>query len=72
MPVPKKRHSNCRQGKRRASNYRLTPLASTRCPACGAATLPHHVCSACGSYKDRQVKKIKDKSAKKAKGKEKE
>ncbi|MFA4844898.1 MAG: 50S ribosomal protein L32, partial [Candidatus Margulisiibacteriota bacterium] len=36
MPVPKKRHSNIRQGKRRFSNYRLKPFSLSKCPQCGA------------------------------------
>ncbi|MFH1683535.1 MAG: 50S ribosomal protein L32 [Candidatus Margulisiibacteriota bacterium] len=61
MPVPKKRHSNVRQGKRRFSNYRLSAKTLSRCPACGAPALPHHACPACGSYKGRQAIKIKQK-----------
>jgi len=58
MPVPKKRHSNIRQGKRRASNYRLAAVNLSRCPACGAPALPHQVCPSCGSYRGRSVIKI--------------
>ncbi|MBI5400121.1 50S ribosomal protein L32 [Candidatus Saganbacteria bacterium] len=65
MPVPKKRHSNSRQGKRRATNYKLTAATLSRCPQCGATTLPHHACHACGTYKGRQVLKIKVKKPKK-------
>jgi len=64
MPVPKKRHSNSRQGKRRGSNYRLDAKQLARCSACGSAILPHHACPACGSYKGRIVKKIKSKTKK--------
>jgi large subunit ribosomal protein L32 len=67
MPVPKKRHSNCRQGKRRASNYRLTAATISRCPQCGGPTLPHHACPTCGTYRGRQVLKLKTKKAKKEK-----
>lgn len=69
MPMPKKRHSNVRQGKRRFSNYKLSPNAIMSCPACGAAIQSHHACPSCGSYKGRQVIKIKEP---KKKGKEKE
>lgn len=68
MPQPKKRHSNVRQGKRRASNYRLKAKSLSKCPACGAANLPHHACPSCGNYKGRTVIKIKEKKAKKEKG----
>ncbi|OGB87710.1 50S ribosomal protein L32 [candidate division WOR-1 bacterium RIFCSPLOWO2_02_FULL_46_20] len=68
MPQPKKRHSNVRQGKRRASNYRLKEKNLSKCPSCGTANLPHHACLSCGTYKGRTVIKIKDKKAKKEKG----
>ncbi len=73
MPVPKKRHSNIRQGKRRFSNYRLVAKNPGRCSSCGAPTLPHHICPSCGSYRGRPVivKKEKDKKGKE-KGKNKE
>lgn len=61
MPVPKKRHSNIRQGKRRFANYRLTAVNLSRCPQCGAPTLPHHACPTCGTYQGRTIIKIKTK-----------
>ena len=64
MPVPKKRHSNIRQGKRRFSNYRLSSKSLSKCPQCGAPTLPHQVCPACGTYEGRSVLKIKEKKKK--------
>ena len=70
MPVPKKRHSNVRQGKRRYSNYRLEAVTSGKCPQCGAPVIPHHACSSCGTYRGRQVITIKQKKGKKGKEKE--
>jgi len=67
MPVPKKRHSRSRQGKRRAENFRAHLPGLSKCPACGAPTLSHRACTACGTYKGRAVIKIKQK---KKKGKE--
>jgi large subunit ribosomal protein L32 len=67
MPVPKKRHSNVRQGKRRASNFTISAKEFSRCPACGAPLLSHHACPACGMYKGRPVIKIKQKKVKKEK-----
>ncbi|MBN3033069.1 MAG: 50S ribosomal protein L32 [Candidatus Saganbacteria bacterium] len=66
MPVPKKRHSNVRQGKRRFANYRLRPASLSRCPNCGNLHPPHQACPNCGQFKGRQVIKLK---AKKEKGK---
>ena len=67
MPVPKKRHSNIRQGKRRFANYRLKGLNVSKCPQCGAPTMPHCACPTCGTYEGRQVIKLKDKKSKKEK-----
>jgi large subunit ribosomal protein L32 len=67
MPMPKKRHSNVRQGKRRFSNYRLASKDIGKCPQCGEAALPHHACPSCGTYKGRTVIKKKDKKEKKEK-----
>jgi len=64
MPVPKKRHSHSRQGKRRA-NWRLTPLMLAECPNCHAPILPHHACPACGTYQGRTVFKVEEKKEKK-------
>ncbi|OGC11972.1 50S ribosomal protein L32 [candidate division WOR-1 bacterium RIFOXYA12_FULL_52_29] len=61
MPVPKKRHSNSRQGKRRASNYVLTAPNVGKCRQCGSPSLPHQVCPTCGTYKGKQVLKLKEK-----------
>jgi len=67
MPVPKKRHSRSRQGKRRAENFRAHLPALAKCPSCGSEILPHTACPTCGAYKGRAVVKIKQK---KKKGKE--
>jgi large subunit ribosomal protein L32 len=64
MPVPKKRHSNIRQGKRRFANYRLKGMSLSKCPNCGAPTLPHQACPTCGQYQGRQAIKLKEKKEK--------
>jgi large subunit ribosomal protein L32 len=66
MPVPKKRHSPSRQGKRRA-NWKLASPNLRACAECGAPIMPHHACSACGFYKGKKVLAIKEKKAKKEK-----
>ncbi|MBU1006166.1 MAG: 50S ribosomal protein L32 [Candidatus Omnitrophica bacterium] len=60
MPLPKRRHSNSRQGKRRGSQKIHVPNVSV-CPNCKAPKLPHRVCLACGYYKGRQVVQVKQK-----------
>ncbi len=54
MAVPKKKISTSRRGQRRAHDA-LTATASHECPKCGEMKLPHHVCGACGHYKEREV-----------------
>ncbi|HHT01558.1 MAG TPA: 50S ribosomal protein L32 [Firmicutes bacterium] len=55
MAVPKRKHSKARTAKRRA-NWKLTSPQLVECPQCHAARLPHHACSECGNYNDREVK----------------
>ncbi|OGC05172.1 50S ribosomal protein L32 [candidate division WOR-1 bacterium RIFOXYA12_FULL_43_27] len=59
MPQPKKRHTASRQGKRRANWLKLKTRSLRACPQCGKKVLPHAVCPSCGTYKGRQVIKIK-------------
>ncbi len=65
MPVPKKRHSNTRTNKRRATWKIKITTKYSKCPSCGEAVMSHRACPACGMYQGRQVIKIKDKSDKK-------
>ena len=45
-PLPKRKHSTRRKGKRIASHHAvLTSLV--KCEACGKLKLPHRVCKAC-------------------------
>jgi len=54
MALPKHKISKSRGGKRRTHQKLTAPNLST-CPDCGEATLPHHACPSCGSYKGRNV-----------------
>lgn len=54
MAVPKHRTSKSKRDKRRTHQKTEAPNTST-CPQCGEATLPHHACPSCGSYKGRKV-----------------
>ena len=66
MPNPKRRHSNTRSRLRRAHDFlKLKSIGS--CPQCGAATLPHRVCTQCGYYRGKQMLTIKTKADKKKK-----
>ncbi|HLD25046.1 MAG TPA: 50S ribosomal protein L32 [Patescibacteria group bacterium] len=65
-PLPKRRHSKRRQGKRDAS-IRLTLSEFLSCPNCGKSKIPHRVCTYCGYYAGRAVVVKKEKKAKKTK-----
>ena len=59
MPVPKERLSRSRTGSRRANHDKIEKANLSTCTKCGAYKLPHHVCGACGFYKNRQVIEMK-------------
>ncbi len=50
---------------RRAANWKIEALNLNKCPQCGAARQPHHVCPSCGFYNGELVvaKKTKKKAA---------
>ncbi|MBT3659803.1 MAG: 50S ribosomal protein L32 [Rhodospirillaceae bacterium] len=54
MAVPKKKISKSRRGSRRAHDA-LSSNAYEECANCGELKRPHHVCSSCGQYNDREV-----------------
>jgi large subunit ribosomal protein L32 len=51
MANPKKKHSPARRDSRRSANWKLEMGSLSKCPQCGVAIKPHHVCPACGHYK---------------------
>ena len=53
-PLPKKKHSKGRKGKR-AAHHGLKPINVSACSHCGSAALPHQVCPSCGYYNGREV-----------------
>ncbi len=53
-PLPKRRHSTRRQGKRTAS-LRVGVAQATKCTNCGKLKKSHVVCPACGYYAGVQV-----------------
>ena len=54
MAVPKSKISKSRRNMRRAHDS-LTAANVVECPNCGELKRPHHVCGACGYYRDREV-----------------
>lgn len=63
-PLPKRRISRARQGKRRQA-IRLKNTAYESCPQCGALKRPHTVCPNCGYYKGQVMLLKKEKRTKK-------
>ncbi len=54
MAVPRKKVTRSKRDMRR-SHDAIRPTVPTECPNCGENKLPHHVCPACGYYRDREV-----------------
>jgi len=63
-PQPKRKLSKGRRARRR-SHDALNTTNLVACSNCGAMTLPHTVCSACGFYKGREVIEVKKEEKKK-------
>ncbi len=58
--VPFRKVSKTRARMRR-THYKITANGSTACPKCGADVRPHRVCTACGTYKGKEViKKVEE------------
>ena len=66
MTIPGKRRSRSK-GRRGRAHLALTKKKLIKCPKCGKATVPHQVCAACGSYKGKEVVKLKTKKKKEGK-----
>jgi large subunit ribosomal protein L32 len=58
MSVPKKRRTKSSVGKRR-SHHALKKTTLNSCAKCGQSIRPHQVCAFCGTYKGKEVIKIK-------------
>jgi large subunit ribosomal protein L32 len=70
MANPKKKHTRMRRGMRRGANWKISSANISKCSHCGAPTLSHQICPACGFYKNelimpRKVKKEKEDDTKK-------
>lgn len=59
MPVPKKKVSKSRRGKRRSHHHLSLPNLSV-CPHCHEVKPPHQVCPNCGQYKGKEVLRIEE------------
>ena len=54
MAVPKSKITKSRRGMRR-SHDALKTVNFTECSNCGELKLPHHICSSCGHYANKEV-----------------
>ncbi|MBI3386082.1 50S ribosomal protein L32 [Candidatus Gottesmanbacteria bacterium] len=63
-PLPKRKLSTRRQGKRR-SHLKLSLAGLVKCPQCGTFRLSHRVCPNCGYYDGKQIVVKREKSKKK-------
>ncbi len=54
MALPKHKISKSKRNKRRTHKKNTAPNLSV-CRQCGEATLPHHACPNCGTYKGRTI-----------------
>ena len=54
MAVPKSKITRSKRGMRR-SHDSLVAGNPNECPNCGELKRPHHVCSSCGHYAEREV-----------------
>ncbi len=59
MAVPKRKTSKSKRDMRR-THQKTAASSPTTCPQCGEATLPHHACPSCGTYKGKEVTEAKE------------
>jgi len=60
MAHPKRKHSNTRRDKKRASKKLKNP-ATSLCPSCHQPKMPHRICPHCGTYKTVKYVERKEK-----------
>lgn len=63
MSVPKKRRTSSSAGRRR-SHHSLNTVTLSECPKCKKPVQPHMACLFCGTYKGKEIIKIKQKKTK--------
>jgi large subunit ribosomal protein L32 len=67
MPVPKKKTSKSRQGRRRSQLAISTP-GLILCPQCRSPRPSHQACPVCGTYKGREVLNVTARAARRQGG----
>jgi large subunit ribosomal protein L32 len=64
MGLPGHRRTSGDKG-RNATQRALKEMTLNACPKCGKPVLPHRACAFCGTYRGRQVMKVKSAKTKK-------
>ncbi len=64
MGLPGHRRTSSHK-RRRSAHFALSPAQLTTCPKCQKPVRPHYACAFCGTYRGREVMRVKVKSAKK-------
>ena len=59
MAVPKSKITRSKRGMRR-SHDKLKTTNIAECPNCGEQKITHHICKACGYYKNLEIIPIVD------------
>ncbi|MBU1702491.1 MAG: 50S ribosomal protein L32 [Candidatus Eisenbacteria bacterium] len=54
MALPKRRHSNTRQRKRR-THWKLARPSTSSCARCGQPKRSHRICPHCGYYRGQEM-----------------
>jgi large subunit ribosomal protein L32 len=55
VAVPKRRTTRSKRNMRRANHDKVAAPTIVPCANCGAMTVPHRVCAACGKYDGRTI-----------------
>ena len=61
MSIPRKKHTKSAVGQRRGHDA-LKKITLNKCPKCGKPVKPHTACDFCGTYKGKEVIKVKSKT----------
>ena len=56
MATPKRRTTRAKRNMRRANHDKVAAPTIVPCANCGAMSIPHRICEACGHYAGRQLK----------------
>ncbi|MBN8616391.1 MAG: 50S ribosomal protein L32 [Deltaproteobacteria bacterium] len=60
MSLPKRRVTRSKRNMRRANHDKVAAPTIVPCGNCGAMSVPHRVCKACGHYDGKEIVKKGD------------